>query len=116
LLEAVEQSSEKIVGELPRKSRVAIVVFESENNNFSDFIMEEITGALVDQGIEVADRQNLEYVYKELGFQISGDVSDETAQSIGKFLGVKLVITGQLINLGNSYRYRAIAIHVEKST
>jgi tetratricopeptide (TPR) repeat protein len=116
LLEAVEQSAEKIAGELPKGSRVAIVAFESENDNLSDFIMEEITGALVDRGIEVADRQNLEYVYKELGFQMSGDVSDETAQSVGKFLGAQLVITGQLQSIGGSYRYRTSAIHVEKAT
>jgi tetratricopeptide (TPR) repeat protein len=116
LLQAVERSAERIANELPRGSRVAIVAFESENNNFSNFIMEEITGALFDRGIEVADRQNLEYVYKELGFQMSGDVSDDTAQSIGKFLGAQLVITGQLINLGSSYRYRVSAIHVERGT
>jgi tetratricopeptide (TPR) repeat protein len=116
LLEAVEQSAEKIASELPKGSRVAIVAFDSENDNLSDFIMEEITGALFDRGIEVADRQNLEYVKKELGFQMSGEVSDETAQSIGKFLGAQLVITGQLKSIGGSYRYLASAIHVEKAT
>jgi tetratricopeptide (TPR) repeat protein len=115
LLEAIEQSAEKIAAEMPKGSRVAIVAFESESNNLSDFIMEELTGALVDRGIEVADRQNLAYVYSELGFQMSGDVSDETAQSIGKFLGAELVITGQMQNLGSTYRYRTSAIHVEKA-
>jgi len=47
---------------------------------------------------------------------MSGDVSDETAQSIGKFLGAGLVITGQLTPLGGTYRYRTSAIHVEKAT
>jgi tetratricopeptide (TPR) repeat protein len=116
LLEAIEQSAEKIAEELPPSSRVAIVAFESENNNLSDFIMEELTGFLVNLGIEVADRQNLEYVYKELDFQMSGNVSDETAQSIGKFLGAQFVITGQLTNIGGSYRYSTNVIHVEKAT
>ena len=116
LLEAVEKSAKKIAEELPANSRVAIVAFESENDNLSDFIMEELTGVLVNLGIEVADRQNLEYVYKELNFQMSGNVSDETAQSIGKFLGAQFVITGQLTNLGKSYRYSTNVIHVEKAT
>ncbi|GBU28796.1 hypothetical protein R84B8_02358 [Treponema sp. R8-4-B8] len=116
LLEAVEQSADKIATNLPKGSRVAIVAFESESDNLSDFIMEELTGALVDRGIEVADRQNLAYVYKELNFQMSGDVSDETAQSVGKFLGAQMVITGQLTGLGGSYRFRASAIQVEKDT
>jgi tetratricopeptide (TPR) repeat protein len=116
LRDAVEQSARKIAEELPPKSRIAIVAFESPNENLSGYIMDELTGALVERGMEVADRRNLDYVYKELNFQASGDVSDKTAQSIGKFLGVQLVITGQLTIQGKNYRYRTSAIHVEKAT
>ena len=116
LMDAIEQSAQKIVEELPPKSRVAIIAFESPNDNLSDYIMDELTGALVGRGMEVADRRNLDYVYKELKFQMSGDVSDQTAQSIGKFLGAQLVITGQLTSQGKNYRYRTSAIHVEKAT
>ncbi|MDR1325554.1 MAG: tetratricopeptide repeat protein, partial [Treponema sp.] len=116
LAEAIEQSAEKIAADLPAGSRVAIVTWESPSVGLSDYIMEELTGALVDRGMEVADRQSLEYVYKELNLQMSGNVSDESARSIGKFLGADLVITGQLTELGGPYRYRASAIHVEKAT
>jgi tetratricopeptide (TPR) repeat protein len=116
LMDAVEQSARKIVEELPPKSRVAIIAFESPNNNLSDYIMDELTGALVERGVEVADRRNLDYVYKELKFHASGEVNEKTAQSIGKFLGAQLVITGQLALQGKNYRYRASAIHVEKAT
>jgi tetratricopeptide (TPR) repeat protein len=116
LIDAIEQTGEKIAGELPKGSRVAIVAFESANDNLSDYIMEELTGALFDRGIEVADRQNLEYVYKELNLQMSGDVSDESAKSIGKFLAADMVITGQLLNTGGTYRYRTSAISVEEAT
>jgi tetratricopeptide (TPR) repeat protein len=78
--------------------------------------MEELTGALVDRGMEVADRQNLEYVYRELDLQMSGDVSDESAVSIGKFLGATMVVTGQLTELGGPYRYRASTVNVENAT
>jgi tetratricopeptide (TPR) repeat protein len=114
--EAIEQSAEKICVDLPPGSRVAIVMWESPSAGLSDYIMEELTGALVDRDMEVADRQNLEYVYRELNFQMSGDVSDESARSIGKFLGVDLVITGQFTELGGPYRYRANAISVENAT
>jgi tetratricopeptide (TPR) repeat protein/predicted small secreted protein len=116
LAEAVEQSAEKIAADLPSGSRVAIVAWESASAGLSDYIMEELTGALVDRNMEVADRQNLEYVYRELDFQMSGEVDDESARSIGKFLGADLVITGQLTELGGPYRYRANAIHVENAT
>ena len=116
LAEAIEQSAEKIAADLPAGSRVAIVAWESPSNGLSDYLMEELTGALVDRRMEVADRQNLEYVYRELDLQMSGEVSDESARSIGKFLGADLVITGQLTELGGPYRYRASAIHVESAT
>jgi tetratricopeptide (TPR) repeat protein len=116
LAEAIEQSAEKIVADLSAGSRVAIVAWESPSLGFSDYIMEELTGALVDRDMEVADRQNLEYVYRELNFQMSGEVSDESARSIGKFLGVDMVITGQLTELGGPYRYRANAVNVETAT
>jgi len=116
LIQAVEESAKKAEGELPKGSRVAIAAFESENDNLSDFIMEELIGALVDRGIEVADRQNLEYVRRELDFQMSGEAKDEDAKSVGKFLAADMVITGQLINVGGQYRYRTSAIHVEKAS
>jgi tetratricopeptide (TPR) repeat protein len=116
LAEAIEQSAGKIAADLPTGSRVAIVAWESASAGLSDYIMEELTGALVDGGMEVADRQNLVYVYKELDFQMSGVVSDESARSIGKFLGADMVITGQLTELGGPYRYRANAVNVENAT
>jgi tetratricopeptide (TPR) repeat protein len=116
LAEAIEQSAEKIAVDLPAGSRVAFAAWESPNAGLSDYIMEELTGALVDRGMEVADRQNLEYVYRELDFQMSGVVSDESARFIGKFLGADMVITGQLTELGGPYRYRANAINVESAT
>jgi tetratricopeptide (TPR) repeat protein len=115
IMDAIEQTAEKIADDLPAGSRVAIVAFESANDNLSDYIMEELTGALFDRKIEVADRHNLEYVYKELNLQMSGDVSDESAKSIGKFLGASMVITGQLLDIGGSYRYRTSAISVEEA-
>jgi tetratricopeptide (TPR) repeat protein len=116
LLEAIEQSAEKIAADLPAGSRVAFAAWESPSLGLSDYIMEELTGALVERGMEVADRQNLEYVYKELNLHMSGAVNDASARSIGKFLGADLVITGQFTDLGGPWRYRANTINVESAT
>ena len=75
--------------------------------------MEELNGALLDRGIEVVDRQNLAHAFRELNFQMSGYVSDESARSVGKFLGADIVITGQLASFGDSYRFRVSALNVE---
>jgi tetratricopeptide (TPR) repeat protein len=111
--EAIAISAADITAKLPPGTRVAIAAFESPHPNLSAYIMDEVAGALAGGSLEVADRNNLEYMYKELDFQMSGDVSDETAQAIGKFLGAKYVITGQLIDLGGRCRYRLNGINVE---
>ena len=116
LLQAIEQSAERIATELPARSRVAVLAFETDNPNLSTFIMEELAGALFDRGIEIADRQNLDIIYRELVFQMSGEVNDASVQSIGKFLGAEMVITGQMRPFGASYRFLTNAVHVESAT
>jgi tetratricopeptide (TPR) repeat protein len=113
LEEAIEQSAAELAAELPAGTRVVIAAFASEHENLSNYIMDELTGALVDGSLEVADRRNLPFVYRELGFQMSGDVSDETAVSIGKFLAASHVITGQLVDAGSGRRYRLSGVNVE---
>jgi hypothetical protein len=50
---------------------------------------------------------------KEMDFQLSGEVSDESAQSIGKKLGAQTIISGSLSPLGNMWRMRIKALEVE---
>ena len=110
---AIEQSANEIIDRIRSGTRIAIVAFSSENENVSNYIMDEIAGVFVDGRLEVVDRRNLSYVYRELNFQMSGDVSDETAVSIGKFLGAQYVITGQFIRAGNYFRFLLSCINVE---
>jgi tetratricopeptide (TPR) repeat protein len=113
LAEAIEQSAAELAAQLPAGTRVAIAGFTSEHENLSEYIMDELSGALVDGDLEVADRRNLAFVYKELNLQMSGDVDEKTAVSIGKFLGAPYVVIGQLVKAGSSRRYRVSGINVE---
>jgi tetratricopeptide (TPR) repeat protein len=114
--EAIQETVAQVEAKLAQGVRVAIVNFDSPSAGMSDYTMEEIAGALVNAGMTVADRSNMAYVYKELNFQMSGMVSDKTAQAVGKFLGAQSVITGQLIDAGNFYRFRVNSINVESAT
>jgi len=116
LAQAIEQSAEKTARELPAGSLVAVLAFDSGSGALSEYVIEELIGALIDRGIKVVDRNNLDYVNKELNFQMSGDVSDESALSIGKFLGAGIVVTGQLTAFGDMYRYRITALNVETAS
>jgi TolB-like protein len=110
---AIEQSAAALAAKLPPGMRVAVVAFESPHGNISGYIMDELVEALAGGSLEVADQNNLECVYRELDFQMSGDVDDKSVQSIGKFLGARYVVTGQLVGTGGSYRYRLNAVNVE---
>ena len=113
--EAIERAAERISGGLPAGAALAVVSFESESNGLSDFIMETFNEALMRHGITVADRRNLDLAFRELNFSLSGHVSDETALSVGKMLGVPFVVTGQFLNLGGVRRLSATAMRVETS-
>ncbi|MCL2557379.1 MAG: hypothetical protein FWE09_02770, partial [Treponema sp.] len=113
LLDAIRLSAERLAADIPAGSRVAIVAFDSESDGLSAFIMDELAGALIDLGVEVADRRNLAAVLGEMDLHLSGLVSDETALSLGRFLGAEFVVTGELRSLGSFLRLSSRAIGVE---
>jgi len=48
-----------------------------------------------------------------MNLQLSGDVSDESAQAIGRMLGAQSIVSGTLTNMGNFHRFRIRVINVE---
>ena len=58
--EAIELAAERIFGDLPAGSRVAVVAFEAESDGLLYFVMDELIGALVDRGVWVMTRQAAE--------------------------------------------------------
>jgi tetratricopeptide (TPR) repeat protein len=112
--EGIAQIAEKIEAGLPKGRRVAVVNFESPSAYFSDYVLEELQGILVNnKKLVVTERSKLELLRNELTFQMSGDVSDESAVSIGKWLGVQVIITGGFTDIGGAYRCRFNAIDIE---
>jgi hypothetical protein len=61
----------------------------------------------------VIERAELPVLQKEQLYQTSGEVSDETAVSVGHQLGVQVIITGSFIATGSRYSLRLKAIDVE---
>jgi hypothetical protein len=61
----------------------------------------------------VVDRQQLDVIRAELNFQMSGEVSDESAQSIGQMLGAQSIVSGAVGKIGPLYRVQVKAIEVQ---
>jgi hypothetical protein len=61
----------------------------------------------------LVDRRDLDLIRREEQFQLSGDVSDESAVSIGKKLGARIIITGSFTATDQNHRLQFKALEVE---
>jgi TolB-like protein len=110
---AISQACETLIYELPRKSTVAVLGISSRNRDMAVFAMDEIEFQLVgSQEFEMVDRKTLDSVREEQNFQMSGDVSDDSAVTIGTMLGADIVITGSITGSGNTQRLTVKALDV----
>lgn len=111
--DAIIAAVKQIENELPKNTAVAVLNIKTGSESAADFIIDELTGALVNgKKLVVTERRNLELHRKEMNLQLSGDVSDETLQAIGKMVGVEYIISGTLTDLGKTYRLRVQAVNV----
>jgi tetratricopeptide (TPR) repeat protein len=114
LEEGLTRIAREIEAALPEGRRVAVVNFESPSARFSDFVLEELQGILVNgRKLVVTERSQLEPLRNELSFQMSGELSEESALNIGHWLGAQLIVTGGLVDLGGAYRCRFNGIDIE---
>ena len=112
--EAIRLASSEISSRLNTGTRIAVLSFNSASRIMSNHVLEELTNALVNEGkLTVVAQQNLALLQQEMNFQLSGDVSDETAQAIGRMLGAEMVVTGTQGIAGSNYRFRFQVLEVE---
>jgi TolB-like protein len=113
---AIHASGVELTKRLPKGTVVVVSNFSAATGNLSDYVIEELSRVLVKNGsLKVAARRELELLQREMNFQLSGEVSDETQQAIGKKLGAQTVISGSLIPMGTTYLLRIKAINVESA-
>jgi TolB-like protein len=112
--EVIVQAAKDMEARLSAGAKLAVLNFTSTAEAFSDYVIEELSGALVmNRKVTVIERKSLDLIRKEMNLQLSGDVSDDSAQAIGKQLGAQAIVTGSLTNLGGTYRFRVKVINVE---
>ncbi|GHU01214.1 hypothetical protein FACS1894147_00640 [Spirochaetia bacterium] len=110
----IRATSNYLNGRLPGGIKVVFLNFQSEWPDLSEYVIEGLIENTVNDGVfKAVDRENLTLIQQEMDFQLSGEVSDETAQSIGAKLGAQTIVSGAISRLGDSYRLRVRAIGVE---
>ena len=112
--EAISTTTIEIGQRLPKGNKIAVLNFSSQWQELSAYVVDEMNNAIVRAGsLSVVDRQSLDLARRELNFNLSMEVNDESAQSIGKFLGAQSVMTGSFTVIGDTYRFRIQVISVE---
>ena len=99
---------------LQNGTTIAVLNVRSDSPALSEYVMDELSSHFVNRKtFTVVDRQNLDAIQIEMNYQLSGEVSDETAQSIGKRIGAETVITGGFQSFGSEHRLDLRALSVE---
>ena len=106
----------EIITILPADARVTVVSITapSQMQGADGFLIDELTSLLVNKKkYIVVDRRNLDAIRFERYFQMSGDVDDNTAISIGQMLGADIIITGALRMQDDNLSLSIKALNVE---
>jgi curli biogenesis system outer membrane secretion channel CsgG len=115
--EAIAGMAAYFTARLPAGSTTAIVSFEAASGGLEDYIFEELWGHFEDSGkFIMVDRRNLDRIRAEMNYQMSGEVSDESARSIGRQYGAQTIVYGRMIPMGEEYRLSAYATDVETAS
>jgi len=114
LEDAIISAGKSVEGNLKTGTKIAVLNFNSGTTAFSEYVIEELMDNFTNgKNLVVVERAKLDIIRKEMDLQLSGDVSDESAQLIGRQLGAQSVISGSLTDTGSVFRLRVYAINVE---
>ncbi|MDR0643346.1 MAG: penicillin-binding protein activator LpoB [Treponema sp.] len=113
---AVRNGSAYLQGRLSRGSRVTVLAVSGGSPELAAYAMAALRSVLVNSGYFIVVERNeadLKVLGQEMIYQLSGDVSDETALSIGKQLGAEHLVSCSLARQGGEYRLELKAVQVE---
>jgi hypothetical protein len=114
---AIKEAAAQMEAKISTGTMIALVSVASPSTAFSTQVLTRLESVIVSNGkLVVVDRANLDKVREEQGFQLSGEVDDESAKSIGKLLGAGAIVTGSLADLGDVYSLTLKAINIETAT
>jgi hypothetical protein len=114
--EAVADAAGWLAARLPDGAKTAIIAFDAETSALSDYVFGELWNRFEETGkFVMLDRGNLERVRTELNYQMSGEVNDDSARSIGQQYGAEVIVYGRMTRMGNERRMTVYATDVEKA-
>jgi hypothetical protein len=113
---AIEEAAFELNEILPAGAEAAIIHMDSPSPDLSAYLLEEVTKYLLnEQKIVLVERSDMDlaFIEQEIEFQTSGEVSEESAVSIGQKLGAEIIISGTITVLDRSSRFLLKAVDVK---
>ncbi|MDR2149556.1 MAG: penicillin-binding protein activator LpoB [Spirochaetaceae bacterium] len=108
IADAIDDYASDLILFIPSKNKsIAVVAFETNSKELMKYFFDIMEEKIWEKGkntIIIYERRKLEKLQDELNFSLTGAVSDETAQHIGRFVGVSVVIYGSTNHIGDTYR------------
>jgi len=104
------------------KTKIAVLDFQMQSDDFANKHMDSIvaewfTTALVKEGrFEVVERRLLAKVFEEQKLVMSGMLDEDSTMQLGKVLGVKVIISGSVMKVGEILQVNARIIDVENAS
>jgi TolB-like protein len=104
LNDATKTASQEINSKIPIGNLLAVISIKSLSDDLTLHIISLLeTGLVNSEKLEIVSRKRIQSVMDEQNFGMSGYVDDNSAQRIGKILGAKYVLTGDMIKPENEY-------------
>jgi hypothetical protein len=109
----LKRAAAALMSKIAPGSKIAIVYVTARDEEVSEFIAGELEFIMVDRGFTLIDRSQLDRIRNEQQFQMSGEVDDTQAVSIGKIAGANVILTGAVTGSGELRRLRLRALSTE---
>jgi hypothetical protein len=111
---AVRNSFERATEKLKKKTKIAVVNVDSDNNNEGIYVLEELTYLAVQspKKFTVIDRRMIDAFRVSNGVGVPSYNNDYILMLIGKLLGADIVMSGRIDGSGELRRLRVKALDV----
>jgi len=101
---------------------IAVTPFRHSNDQcseMSNFIADELIYSLLQVGdgkVSIVERAQLQSIFEELKFNLSGAVDTQTAKKLGELYGVDALVLGSINKLGDQVRLTSRMVDTETGT
>jgi hypothetical protein len=112
----IKQIAEDIKTAISANDIIALSGFKTTTTQFTDRVISDLTNELMERGVIVVTRKDLDEIRAEQSYQQSGYVDDVSAFEMGRGLGAKAILLCTGENMVDYYRFnfRLLSVETEK--